>query len=490
MSTVAGAPEAGRSIVVAVTGGRIAGRVEDGVCVFRGVPYAASTAGARRFAAPALVEPWTGVRPALEFAPACPQPPIRENLLIRPEVERAMFALADEPTSEDCLTLNVSTPAADDGGRPVLVSLHGGAFKSGSGNARSAPWFDGTRLARRGDAVVVTVNHRIGVLGHLELPGLPGSGNAGMLDLAAALAWVRDNVAAFGGDPERVTVFGESGGGSKAIVLTAMPAADGLFHRAAAQSATPAAAGPDEAAEVAAAICEHVGTADVEDLWALDVQRLVDAALAVSRRGLQLRPVVDGVTLPRPPAEALAAGASAGVPLIVGWTRDEATVFLREPHDLGWDALAERVEPAVIEDYRARFPEHDPWRLLAAIVTDRRFRLPALAIADASAAAGGAPAYAFEFAWETPVLGGSLGAGHGVDVAFPFDNTDLHPATQGSVSAQLLAPAVSDAWLALARDGDPNHPDLPPWPPYDPATGALMVFADERRVEHCAAAVV
>jgi para-nitrobenzyl esterase len=464
---VAGPVDDGRRNEVEVTGGRLAGRAERGVAVFRGIPYAATTAGEGRFAPPRPVEGWAGVRDALDFAPACPQPPIRENLLIRPEVERAMFRLSDEPTSEDCLFLNVWTPGADDGRRPVLVSYHGGAFKSCSGNARSAPWFDGTRLAQRADVVLVTVNHRIGVLGFL-------TGNAGMLDLNAALRWVRDNIARFGGDPDRVTIFGESGGGSKVTVQMAMPGAAGLFQRAASQSGVPIPATRDEAAAVRDAVIEELGTDAIQDV---PIERLVDAGLAVSTRGCQFRPVVDGDTLPLAPAEAFAAGAAAAVPLVIGWTRDEATVFLREPRDLAWDDLP--LSREVVEAYRERLPDADPWTLLMTYRTDVQFRLPALAIAEAKT---GAPAYVFEFAWETPVLGGALGAGHGADVAFPLDNTDLHPATEGSASARALAPKISGAWVALARDGDPNHDGLPEWPPYAP-DGAVMVLGDESRVE-------
>jgi para-nitrobenzyl esterase len=469
--------------IVSTAAGRLAGSQVGRVRSFLGIPYADTTAGEGRFAPPRHRGPWTGVRDARTFGPACPQPPIRDNLLIRPEVERAMFGLTDEPMSEDCLTLNLWTPAADDGARPVLVSYHGGGFKSGSGNPRSAPWFDGTRLALRGDVVVVSVNHRIGLLGFLALPEVPGSGNAGMLDLNAALAWVRDNAAGFGGDPARVTVFGESGGGSKVSIQMAMPGAAGLLQRAGSQSGPTAPTSADQAAEITAAVAAHVGSAAVDDLRALPVERLLDAALAVSAQGLQFRPTIDGDTLPVAPLDAFAAGVAASVPLVIGWTRDEATVFLREPRDLGWDALGERAPADVVDAYRALHPSDDPWTLLMRISTDRQFRLPALALARAKAAAGGAGAYVFEFAWETPVLGGSLGAGHGVDVSFPFDNTDLHSATAGSPSARRLAPLVSDAWIALARDGDPNHPGLPDWPRYG-EDGATLVFADESRLEY------
>jgi para-nitrobenzyl esterase len=435
--------------------GWVVGERTGAVTRFLGIPYATVTA---RFRAPSPVPPWNGARLALDYGPACPQPPIRENLVIDPEVERAMFGLSDEPQSErGCLSLNVWTPATGDGGdRPVLVSLHGGGFKSGSGSARSAPWFDGARLSQRGDAVVVTVNHRIGVLGHLQIEGLQGSGNAGLLDLVAVLEWVRDNAGCFGGDPGRVTIFGESGGGGKVMTLMTMPSAAGLFARAICQSGTLAWLSEAEAASVTREVMEHLHVRSAEELMSIDVGALVSAGAAVTRSGMRFGPVIDGATLPSDAIEALRAGASAEVPLIIGVTRDEATAFLG---------------PSVGD------PE------LVRGKTDEMFRGPALQAASAKARRGGAPAFVYEFAWETPVMNGSLGAAHGVDVAFPFDNTDLHPATTGSASARHLAPVVSDAWLAFARDGDPNHAGLPEWPPFDPADGATLIFDQDCRVE-------
>jgi para-nitrobenzyl esterase len=470
--------------IVEVTGGRLAGRRQGSMRVFLGVPYAASTGGAGRFAPPRPREPWSGVRAALDFGPACPQPPIRDNIVISPDVEAAMFALRDEVQDEDCLSLNVWAPVAPaaGAGRPVMVSLHGGGFKSGSGSARSAPWFDGSRLAERGDVVVVTVNHRIGVLGHLHPGGAPGSGNAGLLDLVAALEWVRDNVGAFGGDPARVTIFGESGGGGKVMALLTMRAAAGLFTRAICQSGTLEWLTPDEAAAVSAAVLGQLGVSETTGLRGVPVVELISAALAVTRGGMRFGPVLDGDVLDRPVAEALAGGAGAQVPLIIGVTRDEASAFLGPEDDLDQANLEPGLR-ARIAQRQPGDPSLTPWQALVAIRTDEMFREPALRAAAAKAAFGGAPAYVYEFAWETPVLGGALGAAHGVDVSFPFDNTDLHPATRGSGSARRLAPAVSDAWVAFARDGDPNHRALVAWPPYDPADGATLVFDDVTRLE-------
>jgi para-nitrobenzyl esterase len=469
-------------LVVELTSGRVAGRRSQGVSAFLGIPYAAPTGGAGRFRPPRPPAPWQGTRLATEYGPACPQPPIRENLVISPEVERAMFGLADEPQSEDCLSLNVWTPSLGDGSaRPVLVSFHGGGFKSGSGSARSAPWFDGSRLALLGDVVVVTVNHRIGVLGHLDLEGLEGSGNAGLLDLVAALQWIKDNVERLGGDPGRVTIFGESGGGGKVMALIAMPRAAGLFHRAICQSATFQWLTREEAAEVAEAVRRELGVDSVQDLEGVDVQRLIASALNVTRAGMRFGPVVDGVSLAHDAIEALTVGAAVSLPLIVGVTRDEATAFLGAPQRIGWDALEARVG-ARAAHYRSRYPAEDPWRILVEITTDDLFRTHAVQAATA-AAGRRSPVFMFEFAWPTPVLGGSLGAAHGVDVAFPFDNTELHPATAGSASARRLAPLVREAWVAFARDGDPNHAALPQWPRYDTADGATMIFDDECRVQ-------
>jgi para-nitrobenzyl esterase len=449
-------------VTVTVTAGRLGGSRSGAVRSFFGIPYARTTAGDGRFGPPRPHPGWLGVREARDYGPACPQPPIRDNLVITAEVQEAMFALADEPQDEDCLSLNVWTPATTARAcLPVMVSLHGGGFKSGSGSARSAPWFDGTRLADGGDVVVVTVNHRVGVLGHLHVAGVPGSANAGLLDLVAALEWVRDNIAAFGGDPRRVTIFGESGGGGKVMALLTMPHTAGLIHGAISQSATMEWMSTLEASAVAAAVEGELGVQGGDALRRVPVGELVQAALTVARAGLRFAPVIDDVVLTAPVADALASGAGASVPAIIGFTRDEASAFLGPPSD----------------------PPPADWAQRVRAGTDAMFRGPAMTAAAARAGRGGACTYVYEFAWETPVLGGRLGAAHGVDVAFPLDNTELHPATRGSETARALARVVRDAWVALARDGDPNHPGLVPWAPFDPVDGAILVLGRTPRVQ-------
>jgi para-nitrobenzyl esterase len=448
--------------IVSTAAGRLSGSRVEGVRSFLGIPYADTTAGEGRFAPPRRRAPWTGVRDARTFGRACPQPPIRSNLVITPEVEAAMFALADEPQDEDCLSLNVWTPATSRDARlPVMVSLHGGGFKSGSGSARSAPWFDGTRLAQGGDVVVVTINHRIGVLGHLLVDDLEGSGNVGLLDLVAGLEWLRENIAAFGGDPDCVTIFGESGGGGKVMALLTIDRAAGLFARAICQSGTINWMTSAEAAAVTEAVARQLGVAGPRDLRLVPVGVLVDAALTITRSGIRFGPVIDGDVITAPVTEMLASGAGAEVPLIIGTTRDEASAFIGPPAD----------------------PTAEQWLSEVAKQTDEMFRSPAIHAATAKAVGGAAATYLYEFAWETPVLGGALGAAHGVDVSFPFDNTELHPATSGSASARRLAPVIRDAWASFARHGDPNHPGLVQWPPYAPADGATLIIDDAPRIE-------
>jgi para-nitrobenzyl esterase len=466
---------------IALSGGEAIGRRSGGVTELLGLPYGAPTGGQGRFRAPRPAAGWTGRRPAHEYGPACPQPPIRDNLVIDPAVERAMFGLSDEPQSEDCLSLNVWTPAADGAARPVMVSLHGGGFKSGSGSARCAPWFHGARLAATGDVVVVTLNHRIGILGHLHLPDLPSSGNAGLLDLVAALHWIQDNASRLGGDPKRVTVFGESGGGGKVMALMVMPCAAGLFQRAVCQSGTLAWLSDAEAAGVGEAVLTHLGVDSPAGLHALDVAELVAAGAAVTRAGMRFGPVIDGVTLPHDAITAIEAGAGADVPLIIGVTAHEATAFLGGRPATDWATLDQRFGDHA-RHYRDRRPHTGAAEALVDLTTDEMFRRPAIQAAMAKARAGTAPVFMYEFAWPTPVLGGVLGAAHGVDVAFPFDNTDVHPATAGSPEAGQLAAVVRDACVAFARHGDPNHPALPVWPPYG-RDGETLVFDTECRLE-------
>src|SRR5918998_6599755 len=314
-------------VIVETFDGAVRGAVDQGVATFKGLRYAAPPLGERRFAAPAPVEPWDGVRDALAFGPSCPQPETRPDGWV-----------GEAATDEDCLFLNVFTPAADDARRPVMVWFHGGGYTIGSG---SWPLYDGTNLARRGDVVVVTVNHRLGILGYLQLAHLDeaerAAGNAGTLDLVASLEWVRDNIARFGGDPGNVTIFGESGGGAKVCSMLAMPAARGLFHRGVVQSgAMQYLRTPDAAAALTDKVLGEVGLPAgdaVADLRSLPADALLAAQQAVSGgsrdpMGGGFGPVLDGVDLPKHPGKAVQEGVAPDVPLMIGTTFDEATLFM------------------------------------------------------------------------------------------------------------------------------------------------------------------
>ena len=454
-------------LVATTAAGRLRGTDRNGIKAFLGVPYAAPPTGANRFRPPQPVEPWTGVRDALELGPSCPQP------------RRRPPGWAFEPReSEDCLYLNVWTPALDTAKRPVMVWYHGGGYSIGSG---SWPLYDGTALARRGDVVVVTVNHRLGPLGYLHLADVAGdefasSGNNGMLDLVATLEWVRDNIAGFGGDPGNVTIFGESGGGAKVSTLLAMPAARGLFHRAIIQSGPGLrVTRPDRAAAAASKLLEALSIAPdrITELWDVPAEKLVEASAAAGRMGFA--PVLDGTVIPEHPQKALAAGTAADVPVIVGCNRDESAGAL--PRELDADGLRERVAALapdhvdrVLETYRAEYPDASEIDLLSWALTDTRMRAGSIRLAEAKLAGTVAPVWMYFF---TYALNGR--AGHGYEISFAFDNLGRgdQPA---SPSRQKLAEEMSEAWIAFARDGDPNHAGLEKWSPYTLPERSTMYF--------------
>jgi para-nitrobenzyl esterase len=470
--------------------GALRGRTAGGVTAFKGVPFAAPPFGPDRFAPPRPPTRWDGVRNALEFGPTVPHPgyaPPFDLLFPDPVIP-----------GEDCLNLNVWTPDPGAGGLPVMVWIHGGAFVNGSG---AVPTYDGTRFAEDG-VVLVTCNYRLGVEGFLWFDDEVG--NRGLLDQLAVLAWVQEHIAAFGGDPGQVTVFGESAGAMSVGALLACPRADGLFTRAIAQSgAGHHAITPATARLVAGQLAARLGVAPTrEAIAAVPLERLMAAQVAVAQDAqlnpdparwgevaanfMAFEPVVDGELLPDLPIRAIASGAAPGVDVLAGATSEEHRLYLiptRVADRLDDAALAGvvagyglDVEPA-LRTYRARHPEDSPGELVADVMSDWFFRIPAIRLSEARAA-GGARTWHYEFAWRSPQFGGRLGACHGLELAFVFDTLGHEwgiPLT-GEDPPQAVADAMHAAWLAFATTGDPG------WPPYDAERRAVMRFGEDPAV--------
>jgi para-nitrobenzyl esterase len=428
------------------------------------------------------------------------------------------MSIAGEPDQddEDCLSLSVWTPGLDGARRPVMVWIHGGGFTSGSG---SGDFYRGGGLAREGDVVVVTVNYRLGALGFLAHPALAGdgepwlggdrwtgSGNWGLADQVAALAWVRDHIAAFGGDPGRVTAFGESAGGMSVAALLAVPEARGLFHRAVVESGPPYVHTVEQAADRAEQVAALLGVpATREALERIDADDLVravgdlGASLRIGDAGLPLAllPTVEGGLLAADPARAVAGGAAASIPLLIGTTRDEAAFFaagVPQIAGLGDGDLVRwvgRMVPgpdearSLVDAYRsareARGEPLAPRDLWVAIASDFIFRLPSVRLADAHAAAArpGVGTYDYLFTWETPAFGGVLGSCHALEIPFVF-GTVRQPSVQlftgGGDDALELSAGMRGAWLAFARSGQPSNPVSGSWPSWVPERRPTMVF--------------
>jgi para-nitrobenzyl esterase len=486
-------------VIVETARGRVSGVTQRGFHAFLGVRYAASTAGAMRWRPPAPPEPWAGVREADHFGPIAPQNP---GLVSR------LFGSAGDESSEDCLSLNLWTPGP--GRRPVLVWLHGGGFTTGSG---SLPLYDGAELARRGDVVVVTLNYRLGALGFLHPPSRDAAANCGLLDQVAALEWLRENVAGFGGDPRRVTLFGQSAGAMCAGALLGAPRARRLFHRAILQSgAARNVHEPEAAAEVAEVFCAEAGceAGDLEALRRLPVAEVLRAQAATAERlarGLPepaFQPVIDGVLLPRAPITAIAEGEAADRPVLLGTNADEWRFYgLGDPRANALDeaGLLRRFrrglpgrDPAgrawaerVVETYReARWGEADvdPRALWFAIQTDRWFRHPAMQLAELQAAHQPATRASL-FDWRSPAFGGALGACHALEVPFVFGAVDrpaLAPMVGDVAAAARLSATMQETWLAFAHGEEPAAPGLPEWPGYEAGRRATLRLGPELAV--------
>lgn len=479
------------SPAVETTVGRIRGQRVGGVYSFKGVPYAASTAGEGRFQPPGKHGGWRGVRDAFELGPRCPVPQ---------STAQAEFVVMDrrEPAGEDCLCLNVWTAGLDDGEkRPVMLWLHGGGFRGGSAGHTV---YDGTRLAERHGAVVVGVNHRINLWGYLHLAetGLgrfEESGNVGMLDIVASLEWVRDNIERFGGDPNNITVFGQSGGGSKVSTLLGMPAAKGLFHRAIAMSGSQVRS--DTREEAAKGVDDFLAAFGLRRDQA---ERLLDIPYYELREvGARARigwgPVVDGTTLPAHNFDPEATPISADVPLMIGTMETEVTWSTGQQYDplddatllkFAQGALRSDAEQAreVVSVYRAGRPDASNLDLYLILASDvSGFRTGTDTQAERKAAQGAAPVYKYYCDFYSPVAGGIFRSMHTMDIPFFFDNVAIATSLIGQgPELQPMADKVAAAVVNFARTGDPNGRGLARWDPFDAERRATMFLDPNMRL--------
>lgn len=480
---------------VTTSAGRIRGYIDNSVQVFKGVPYGASTAGANRFLPPQKPQPWTGVRDAFEWGGRPPQ-------FVGGEPEEMLPTDPREPQSEDCLVLNIWTPKPGNGKRPVMVWFHGGGFASGSG---SYSIYSGQELARKHDVVAISVNHRLNIMGYLYLANFGGkwanASNVGMLDNVRALEWIKENIAAFGGDPGNVTIFGQSGGAGKVSTLMAMPAAKGLFHRAIAESgaaltATPAA----QAMKTTELVLQklNIKPDQLDQLQTRPWQEILEAMRPPAGArgggpgggGLNFGPVLDGKSLPTNPFDPTAPALSAGVPFLTGTTATEVTFFAPDArlHQIDDAELRNRVKASIrgsdadadriIALYRKNQPGRDNIDLFLRLDTDNSFfRQGVETQAERKAAQKGAPVYMYRFEYYSPVRDGRLKAMHCMEIPFVFDNLEAGKVYTGiSPAAQRIADQMSAAWVAFARTGNPNHKGIPNWMPFNADQRPTMVF--------------
>ena len=499
------------SAVVETASGKIRGFTRNGVYIFKGVPYGDTTAGENRFMPPKPVKPWTDVRDTLAWGPVSPHGP-RAGWIN--QEEQFLYYWDDGFATEDMLRLNVWTPAVNDGKkRPVLVWIHGGGYASGS--SQELRPYDGERLAREHDAVLVSMNHRLNVFGFLDLSQIgvekyAESGNASMLDLVQSLQWVRDNIARFGGDAGNVTIFGQSGGGGKVTTLMAMPSAKGLFHKAVAMSGSFIGASTrDNSKALALQVMKELGLSagQVAKLHSVGTDALLNAGMAAVQKvapfgfpkpgtlpkiNLGWQPVVDGAVLPETPFDTAAPVLSAGIPFLLGNTFHEFTTGIDKPqaHQMTWEQLTAALTPQLaaktspaIDAYRKAFPSAKPFEINGMIGSDL-FRRGAVWQTELKAKQAGAAVYHYWFGWKTPVLDGRPLAFHCQDLAFWFDNIDLCiQATGGGEDARKLASQMSHALVAFARTGDPNHDGLPKWPAFTESNRAMMIFDSTSEVK-------
>jgi para-nitrobenzyl esterase len=489
------APE---SVIANTRWGPVRGVRVTRINTFKGIPYGADTGGRERFRRPRPPLPWHEARDALEYGPACAQSdPSSPHRRIQ------------EPESEDCLTLNVWTPGLRDGGkRPVMVWFHGGGLwrLSAAGDSQA-----GHHISRRGDVVMVSPNHRIGVFGFAPLEEFapdtfPAASHLGMFDLVMALEWVRDNIEEFGGDPGNVTIMGQSGGGQKVSLLMAMPAAQGLFHKAIIQSGPmPLSLSPPYARSLGERLLGKLAIppAQVQRMRALTTEEILKGYYSLFHEmggfgvlGIvqDVAPVVDGVNLPQEPFWYRAPAYSAGVPLLIGTTRTEMTEYTldRDPNAFRLDygqvaaqlaALFGPDAPEIVAGYRRRHPGASSWEVYSLILSDWPTRLFSIHIADAKVRQDRAPVFVYRMDWKTLERDGLLMSPHAIDIQFALDTTDAVPGEVAQLDERRhMADQMSEAWIAFARTGHPNHPGIPEWPRYDPGHRPTMLFNISSRV--------
>ena len=486
---------ASSSVAVAQTAnGKVAGYIQDGVTIFKGIPYAK----ANRFEAPVQADSWEGIRSCRQYGPVSPQG--ARSGWANDEIAFA-FNWNDGVQGEDCLRLNVWTPALDSRKRPVMVWLHGGGYSAGSG--QELPSYDGTSLAFAEDVVVVSINHRLNVLGFLDLSAYgetyAKSANAGLLDIVASLKWIRDNISAFGGDPSNVTIFGQSGGGGKVTTLLATPCAKGLFHKAIVQSgsmlrtmeskysrkigiATVRNLGLD------ASSIDKISEVPYGELLAAGEKAIAQVKAEADRDGVASfifgwAPTVDGAVLPSQPFDPQAPAISADIPMIIGTTRHEfsMTTYVPALRNAGREEVigilkgryGEGTE-RFLELFAKAYPGSKPADMLDA---DFVFRPSAIEQALRKSLQGAAPVYMYMFNWESPVLDGILRSTHCMEIPFVFNNADRHASmTGGGAQAMELASKMSHCWAEFARCGKPSAEGLPEWEPFEAEKRAVMFF--------------
>jgi len=475
------------SVRIEIAAGKLAGQRTGNVFAFKGIPYAAPPVGPLRWRAPQAAEPWPGIRDATHFGPIAPQAPTQIEMLLGGSMGTQ---------SEDCLYLNVWTPGCDDARRPVMVWIHGGAFVIGSA---SQGLYNGRHLAAH-DVVIVTINYRLGSLGFLNLLDategqIASTGSEGIADQILALKWVKENIASFGGDPENVTIFGESAGGMSVAALLAIPSARGLFHKAIVQSGS-AHIGYDRerSAKVAHTLLSQLGiaTTDAENLRALPHQALIDAQVALFADkdthhlgDVPFQPTIDETLIPMRPIDAIAAGSANGIPLIAGTTKEEWKLFSaanprlrlmsRSTLEQRVQKLAKNAAPQML----AAYADGTTFDRFNALMTDRVFAVPTVRLLEAQSAH--APSYGYRFDWCSRLLGGLMGSCHALDLGHVFGtfNTKMAGAFFGSgPAAEALSNAMMSAWTEFARSGNPAADAVRAWPRYDAETREVLIFGD------------